>query len=528
VITFVADGTATLCGADFSSRAYQRWVGFTFDMNASGCSVRLRMIVFTGTNNYMEFWNNTIRDGGDGFVSALSLTADSTNYCVFFGNTFINLTYYAPGGEQAPFSTAGTHSFFAYNEAYDIYADFFHYNGTYNWFLNNYFHGDIEYPGGAHPDFFQHGTHPLGLSYNVHEANYMAGMAAEADRPNEHFSIIQNYDAGRCPSPPCVITENVFRRNVMHNLGNGSWGNSFATVGAHQYYRLYHNSIASPQLETDAYYGGNFYNGVDYVYIKNNLDYEPSSTQLTYIEVYHLALSNFGMGYNLAYSPRGSISFISPWTTQTSKVENLDPLLVNPASDLRLTASSPAIGAGGPLTTVASTSGTGTTFSVATGTGGYFRGPDTSLPQYGGNLTKGDTITVGTDVLTVASVSGDAVTVTSSFTWANGDPVYFGNDTTPDIGAYPYKSGGYTLSATYSGSGTITISPNDASLVRFVVCYSSNVPYEVDHTSPYTCTAPSGTFSARAYPLFASSTQLYAQVTAGGSVPAAPTNVRIR
>ena len=97
-----------------------------------------------------------------------------------------------------------------------------------------------------------------------------------------------------------------------------------------------------------------------------------------------------------------------------------------------------------------------------------------------------------------------------------------------NIGAYPYRSGGFALSATYtSASGTATITPNDASLVRFVACYDDGVPTGVDSVSPYTCTVGSGTFSARAYPIFASAT-LYAQVALSTAYPAAPTNVRIR
>jgi hypothetical protein len=146
------------------------------------------------------------------------------------------------------------------------------------------------------------------------------------------------------------------------------------------------------------------------------------------------------------------------------------------------------------------------------------------VSQYGGKLTAGDVITVGTDVVTVASVAGDAITVTASFIWANGDPVYLGASTTPDIGAYPYKSGGYTLTATYSLSGgTVTVTPSDASLVRFVVCYEDGIPTTVDNSSPYTCAVGAGSLAVRVYPLFASKT-LFAP--AAGAL-SAPTNLRI-
>ena len=58
----------------------------------------------------------------------------------------------------------------------------------------------------------------------------------------------------------------------------------------------------------------------------------------------------------------------------------------------------------------------------------------------------------------------------------------------------------------------VTITPNDASLVRFVVCYDSNVPYAVANASPFTCSTAAGTFSARVYPCYPSQTQ-YADAT---------------
>ena len=102
---------------------------------------------------------------------------------------------------------------------------------------------------------------------------------------------------------------------------------------------------------------------------------------------------------------------------------------------------------------------------------------------------------------------GDTPTLVSPISWSNGAPVYFGLSSTIDVGAYPYKSGGYALSAgNQIISGTATITPNDPSLVRFVVCYSDNVPYAVANSSPYTCAIPAGTFSARVYPRYASQT----------------------
>jgi hypothetical protein len=99
------------------------------------------------------------------------------------------------------------------------------------------------------------------------------------------------------------------------------------------------------------------------------------------------------------------------------------------------------------------------------------------------------------------------MTVDSALTCAGGDPVYYGSSSTVDIGAYPYKAGGYTLTAGNVCAGSLcTITPNDATLVRMVVCYEATVPYAVVNASPYTCAAPSGVFTARVYPRYASLT----------------------
>ena len=160
------------------------------------------------------------------------------------------------------------------------------------------------------------------------------------------------------------------------------------------------------------------------------------------------------------------------------------------------------------------------------GGGGFFRGDNIAINQYGGSLVAGDTITVGTETVQIASISGDAITVTEPFTWADGEPVYLGTDTTPDIGAYPFKSDGFSLSATYAiNEGNVTVTPNDSSLIRFVVCYENNIPTTVDNSSPYTCSVGSGSLEVRVYPIYASKTLYVAATNVSNML--APTNLRV-
>jgi hypothetical protein len=237
----------------------------------------------------------------------------------------------------------------------------------------------------------------------------------------------------------------------------------------------------------------------------------------------------FSANYNLAYDPDGAVSFGSWWNNQANEQSNVNPQLTNVSTlDFTLQSGSGARGVGGPLTTTSGGGSSSTTLTVAANTGSFFIGSNASnLAQYGGTLVPGDFITVGSTTVQVSSVSGDTLTLASPISWSSGAPVYFGSSSTIDIGAYPHKAGGYALSASYAISGgTATISPNDPSLVRFVVCYSDSVPYAVDNSSPYTCAAQGG-FSARVYPRYASRT-LWVTATSGAAPPSTPTGLSIQ
>jgi hypothetical protein len=259
-------------------------------------------------------------------------------------------------------------------------------------------------------------------------------------------------------------------------------------------------------------YGASFNGAGITAFLLNNANYKAWGDSVSAnVQVYAVqnGASITAANYNLSYTPSGTPTHTTPWTNQANPQTNANPSFVSVSTDDFTLGGSAGVGArgtGGALTTT-NGSGTGATFTVSAGGGGFFRGFDANITQYNSGLTAGDVITVGTDVLTVASISGDTVTVTASFTWSNGESIYLGDSTSPDIGAFPYKAGGYTLSASYTiTGGTATITPNDASLIRFVVCYSNGVPYAVDNSSPYTCATPPGPFSARVYPIYASKT----------------------
>lgn len=538
-ITFVADGAVNICGGVQLTDGdnYFRFIGITFDTNAGSCTIAQHIIVQTGTVIGIEFWNNAFQDATQSaLTSGNDSEVDRAHNWIVIGNTFTRIHQVPCPCNARGISLRGQRNFFAHNSFIDVDPDVFFPQGGESFWLNNYVESTVTSP--AHGDIFQSTTAPLDTPqiFNLIEANWFLGVGNSSD---EHGMLLQDQGTPCAAPPDCgAIDEYMLRRNVWHNFGQpvGGGGDTSATVGILNTRNVHETYVENVRLASTTSYGLLVRNLqedpiVNNAFLFNSIHYENwYPTLTTNILVFHVQNQPWAewtaVNYNLAFDPDQSVTFGTAWNNQANKQTNVDPVFVDTENDdFHLQVTSGAIGNAGPLTATVG-GGTGTTFSVATGTGGFFRGPNTDIDQYGGKLTEGDLITIGTDVRTVVSVSGDDITVDSSLTWADEDPVYYGDDTTPDIGAFPYKAGGYTLSATYVNSGgTVTVTPNDASLVRWVVCYDSGVPYAVDNTSPYTCTAPSGTLVARAYPRYASTT-LYAE--AQEAVIAGAVRLRIR
>jgi hypothetical protein len=360
---------------------------------------------------------------------------------------------------------------------------------------------------GSHPDFYyiNLSNDNLAFSTALIESNFGIGTITSTDNKFHHA---QNQQA-------TAWTDDVWRGNVSYNLGS-QFLSMYDTSGALTNWRIYHNTVSyCMRANSGQGYCGSISNQGGHgmtPWIYNNLYQQAwSDNSVSLLQPY----SNIGSptitgDYNLAFDPDGSVSFTTPWTSQAHPQTNIDPKLTNVGGlDFSLQSASGARGTGGPLTTANGSGSSSTTLIVATNTGSFFIGNNsTNLPQYGGALVPGDFLTVGSCTAQVSSISNDTITLASACTWANADPVYYGPSTTIDIGAYPYKAGGYTLSGTYTiGGGTATIVPNDNSLVRFVVCYDSNVPTAIVNASPYTCAVGSGTFKATMYPRYPSQTQ---------------------
>jgi parallel beta-helix repeat protein len=178
---------------------------------------------------------------------------------------------------------------------------------------------------------------------------------------------------------------------------------------------------------------------VAYFVWKNNIvanSVSPNDLQLTKGTV-----GTLQMDYNNYYDTR-ALSFlwngkIYNWTNYLTQGKDRNSITTNPvfnnvsANDFTLQNTSGAIDHGTFLTTVTSTSGSGT--SVVVGDARYFQ------DGYGISGASGDTIMIGTDTVTVTDVNytTNVITFTPSITWVQGEGVsypYAGSK--PDIGAY--------------------------------------------------------------------------------------------
>ena len=517
VITIIAEDAITMCGMAFSANSYIRVIGFVFDGNATGCA-RSSIITLAGAQTGLEFWHNTIRDGTNGFSSSItSSSTDMCDACIWVGNIFIDLGDTCSGAGAV---SRGNDQFWGYNSFSGMWPDAHYVFGTRSRFVNEY-QVNANGTGGCHTDSYQYSSNNPGLSFLLIEGFYQEGGGAGGD---EHASNLTAQDEGTsCTGSVCgAISNNVYRRNLLYNIGSGTWnmpGSAGDEAAGWSPFFLYQDTHVNVGLTSTTYSMVVPANTVSHIH--NSIFYQAWGTaNTTNLNPFLLQGGGGTANRSLAFDPDGSVTFAASWTNQANELSNIDPELVNPAGDFTLQATSGAIGAAGAITTT-SGSATSATFTVATGMGGAFRGPNTTLTQYGGDLTDGDVLTVGTDTCTVASVSADDVTCEETFTWANAEGVFFGTDTTPDIGAYPYKAGGYTLTATVAEvGGTATVTPNDADLVRFVICYEDGIPTTVDHRSPYTCSYGSGTRRYDVYKRYAAPAPAWVSATVDAVLPA--------
>jgi hypothetical protein len=476
--------------------------------------------LITGTNTGLEFWNNALLNSNDSF--RMPNNSDRCNACIVIGGSMANVN----NGSYA-LNITGDDVFAGYVRITTVCYLGVVPSGHRMRFVNMNFSGMIAC-NSLHPDFFYiQGNNPFGYSNNLVEAMFAVGTVTSVDNKVFHAENQQASD----------WNDDIWRFNAVYNTGSAAAFSMYTDTGSGgiNRWKFYNNSyLYGDRAVSGAAYNncgniGNNGGGPLSYSVHNSIFYQCWANGANSGVLPWQSTMPATRDYNLGFTPAATPTWASNWTTQAHPQTNVNPQLTNVAgSDFTLQSASGARGVGGPLTTASGSGSSSTSLTVAANMGSFFIGSNASnLPQYGGNLVPGDFITVGSTPVQVSSVSGDTLTLASPISWSSGAPVYFGSSSTVDIGAYPYKAGGYALAAGYTISGgTATITPNDPSLVRFVVCYSDNVPYAVANRAPYTCATPAGAFSAGVYPRYPS--QILSVTAAFGTlVPAAPTSVKI-
>jgi hypothetical protein len=255
------------------------------------------------------------------------------------------------------------------------------------------------------------------------------------DDTNAHTFLLRDTQS-------CGQTDQIIRLNA--NINNGSY---FAVIQTNSpNVRIYNNSISRTELAFAAkeYEDLGFQEASPGGAAINNIlaDMTRADTDTFCYWQDDTSTAGFVGHHNLCFNTGWSGGWQSPPSGYApSDLFNLDPLFVDPTADLHLQAGSPAVGAGGPLTTVASSdSGSGTALVV--GDAGFFQ------DGYGIDGVQADWIRVGdTTTVPIASIdyATNTLTLASSITRSANDAVYLYKDSngavvlggaSPEIGAY--------------------------------------------------------------------------------------------
>ncbi len=516
-------GTNVVCrGFTVNSRNYLRIIGFEITHVDTRFT---RAVTLAGTCSRIEILNNYIHhvycDGGaiGDWGSRLSYITVRGNYLYYMG--------YVPGVDQSGNGWAiesgytGDHWLIEYNVA-ERCGDFVNVHGQNQIIRNNWLHSyDDSYfsGGGGHVDIFQPGSAGVmtWTRHHVYEAN-VAG-----DNVEDHSHYWQMRDTASNSTDTNILC----RGNVGYNMGayilqaGGldhvvHYNNTFYAFGVGN---LFGESMMRYNAESGnvSLYNQNF----------NNV-FSSISTAKNFVLISTDGGATVTASHNLGYNTPGHSSLIL-----TS-----NPMLANPSGrQFYLQSSSPAINRGKPISTVTSSDGTGTTFSV----------PDAALFCDGWGIAEGDIIRVGSgSPVRITRIAGNAITVDRTISWSNGMGVFWRHqDSQPDLGAYEYRADSYGINialtspqngGTVGGSTTLTASVTNPDCVRFVIFYVNGVPVAQTYNAPYTATwnAPTtGTFDveARAYPLYADTNLVrIARINVRGSGearPQAPSNLRV-
>lgn len=342
----------------------------------------------------------------------------------------------------------------------------------YSIYRNNTFHDVYQYEGGGntHTDswFSEPGVSTYPAEYNVIEGNSLRntngpdakGILAQADTAcgGVCFNLIERF-------------------NVASRLGGAYNSNNGTATWGHL--KIYNNTIADPALDGSVSGQGDIDNSEKTTNgsFLNQLYYLTGPSNLSSFNMY--ACSNDGTnppstamctsGHSIYYcsgitcsSVYGQTYEVGTWLGEAGNLVS-NPSFVNyvsqgnSANNYHLQSGSPAIAAGTYLTTVASgDSGSGT--SLVVNDASYFQdgyglsnaystvSPDCIAVNTASNYVCVTAVNYSTNTLTLASsISRSAGQGVYLYSKSDGVQVLTGS--APDLGAYPYGSGGVTTTS---------------------------------------------------------------------------------
>jgi len=413
----------------------------------------------------------------------------------------------------------GTNNLCEYNDISRV-SDFFSTIGKENIFRNNYLH-DIQtsYFGGENPhvDFIEQSPVDGGLDLvrNVFERNYC-----------ENNNVIHGHGIlSRNTSSRQLNYGTIYRFNVLDHLG------SYAAIVQTPQFKYYNNTIAyaNEMGANEAVISIAWINGNDIMHCSsmNNIIYKSNNMG---VRIYYsgYAPADFSPDYDLIYG--SAVIGIAEPNLQVG-----DPNFVNyEGHDLHLKSYSIARDNAGPQTNAVGSGSLSNKLMVV----------DPYFFHDGYEIVKGDVISIGSGSkvkITDIDYYTGVLTLESPRSWNDGDKIIL--EGTNDIGAFPFKSEGYsynvqltepTDSQTIIGNTILRARIDNPRVVRYVEFLVDGLP--VDRISPgsyvstsYTFNGTESSIEARAYPLYADRKLVdVSKIKINTSLePASPTNLRV-
>jgi hypothetical protein len=290
-----------------------------------------------------------------------------------------------------------------------------------------------------HPDGVE-STCTHGRDYPLQRMLYENNTTIDWGAANAHGFLLRDTES-------CGQTSNVIRFSQFINLGSNWIANDGNSTGE----LIYNNSVQNTQAaaKDKDYSDLVFTHGDIGANVLNNII---ANTGRSYSSNYCIfadktSAPGFVEHHNLCFSSTWGGAWQAPfpgYDYAKSDILNKDPRFVNPSADLHLQPRSPAIGAGGPLTTAVGSGLSSSSLTVANA--GFFS------DGYGLTGVQADWIRIGpSTTVQIASInySTNVLTLAGPASWENGAPIYLYknsegvvvlNGADPDIGAFPFVS----------------------------------------------------------------------------------------